>query len=225
MSASGGAKPYRFSLASGAARRATLNSIGAITGTPTAASTANFTVKVTDASQPTAQFSLQAFSIVVHPAAVANVVVANGASGIVTDYPLSPTGNVAPLFTLGRANKLSAPSGVAFGPTGRLYVVNSAGNTVTEFAPGVASGDGPDVTISGANTGLANPTAIALDAAGRLYVTSQTSNTVSVFAAGATGNVAPIATLTGSGTGLSGPASATSPPPETCGSPTPATTH
>ena len=211
VGATGGTKPYRFALASGTLPAGlTLNAAtGAITGTPTAVTTANFTVKVTDASQPTAQFADQALSIVVHRMAVPNVLVANGASGTVTDYPLSPTGNVAPLFTLGRGNKLSAPSGVAVDTTGRIYVVNSADDTVREFAPGVDSGSGPDVTISGANTGLSNPTAIALDAAGRIYVTSQTGNTISVFAAGASGNAAPIATIAGAGTGLSGPASAT----------------
>jgi sugar lactone lactonase YvrE len=211
VSASGGAKPYRFSLASGVLPAGlTLNgATGAITGTPTAAATASFTVKATDASQPTAQFALQTLSIVVRPPVVPSVLVANGGSGTVTDYPLSPTGNVAPLFTLGHGNRLSGPSGVAVDSTGRVYVVNSGGNTVSEFAPGVTSAAGPDVTIAGSNTGLSNPTGIALDAAGRIYVTSQSSATVSVFAAGADGNAAPIATISGTNTGLSGPASAT----------------
>jgi sugar lactone lactonase YvrE len=211
VGASGGIKPYRFSLASGALPGGlTLNSAtGAITGTPTAAATASFTVKVTDASQPTAQLAVQALSIVVRVPVVPSVLVANGGSGTVTDYPLSPTGNVAPLFTLGQGNKLSGPSGVAVDTTGRVYVVNSANSTISEFAPGVTSSAGADVTITGSNTGLSNPTGIALDAAGRIYVTSQTSATVSVFAASANGNAAPIATISGTNTGLSGPASAT----------------
>ena len=211
VGASGGARPYRFSLASGALPVGlTLNAAtGAITGTPAAAATATFTVKVTDASLPTAQFAVQALSIVVRPPVVPSVLVANGGSGTVTDYPLSPSGNVAPLFTLGQANMLSAPGGVAVDTTGRVYVVNSASSTISEFAPGVTSASAPDVTIAGSNTGLSNPTAIALDTAGRIYVTSQSSATVSVFAAGATGNAAPIATIAGTGTGLSGPASAT----------------
>jgi hypothetical protein len=170
VGASGGVRPYRFSLASGALPTGlTLNAAtGAITGAPSAAATASFTVKATDASQPTAQFALQALSIVVRPPVVPSVLVTNGASGTVTDYPLSPTGNVAPLFTLGQGNKLSAPSGVAVDTTGRVYVVNSASSTVSEFAPGVTSSSGPDVTIAGSNTGLSNPTAIALDAAGRI---------------------------------------------------------
>ncbi len=211
VGAGGGARPYHFSLASGAlpAGLALNATTGAVTGTPTAATTASFTVKVTDATLPTAQSAVQALTIVVRPPVVPSVVVANGASGTVTDHPLSPTGNVAPLFTLGRGNQLSAPGGVAVDPTGRVYVVNSGSATITEFAPGVTSSSGPDVTIAGSNTGLSNPTAIALDAAGRIYVTSQTSSTISVFAAGATGNAAPIATISGTNTGLAGPASAT----------------
>ena len=61
---------------------------------------------------------------------VPSVLVTNGGSGTVTDYPLSPTGNVAPLFALGAGNKLSGPSGVAVDATGRVYVVNSASNSV-----------------------------------------------------------------------------------------------
>ena len=211
VGAGGGAKPYHFSLAAGALPAGlTLNATtGAITGTPTAAATASFTVKVTDTSLPAAQSAAQALTIVVRPPVVPSVVVANGGSGTVTDYPISPTGNVAPLFTLGQGNKLSGPSGVAVDPTGRVYVANSANSTISEFAPGVTSSAGADVTITGSNTGLSNPTGIALDAAGRIYVTSQTSATVSVFAAGASGNAAPIATISGTNTGLSGPASAT----------------
>jgi sugar lactone lactonase YvrE len=211
VAAAGGATPYRFALASGAlpAGLALNPATGAITGTPTAATTAGFTVKVTDASQPKPQSAFQALTIVVHPAAIPSVLVANGGSGTVTDHPLSPTGDVAPLFTLGPANKLSAPSGVAVDTSGRVYVVNSGSDSIREFAPGVSSSSGPDVTISGSNTGLSNPTAITLDRAGRIYVTSQSANTVSVFASGASGNVAPIATLSGSNTGLSGSAAAT----------------
>ncbi len=211
VGAGGGVRPYRFSLASGALPAGlTLDSAtGAITGTPTAPATASFTVKVTDATQPTSQFALQALSIVVAPPTLPSVLVANGGSGTVTDYPLGAKGNVAPLFTLGQGNRLSAPSGVAVDTTGRVYVVNSSGNSISEFAPGVTSSAGPDVTISGSNTGLSNPAAIALDAVGRIYVTSQTTDTITVFGAGARGNAAPVASISGSSTGLSGPASAT----------------
>jgi sugar lactone lactonase YvrE len=211
VAAGGGAKPYRFSLSSGALPAGlTLNATtGAVTGTPTAATTASFAVKVTDTSPPTAQSAVQALTIVVRAPVVPSVVVANGGSGAVTDYPLSPTGNVAPLFKLGAGNKLSGPGGVAVDTTGRVYVLNSSNSTISEFAPGVTSASGPAVTIGGSNTGLNNPAGIALDAAGRIYVTSQAAASISVFAAGANGNVAPIATISGPSTGLSGPASAT----------------
>jgi sugar lactone lactonase YvrE len=211
LGAAGGAPPYSWSLATGKLPAGlTLNpSTGAITGTPTTAGTFSFTVKVTDVSQPAAQFATQSLAITVHPPVLPSVFATNGGAGTLTDYALSDNGNVAPLLTLGQPSKLVGPSGVAVDTTGRVYVVSSGANSVSEFAPGASATSTPDRTIAGSNTGLTNPTAIALDGAGRIYVISQTSATVSVFAAGATGNVAPIATIAGSSTGLYGPASAT----------------
>jgi sugar lactone lactonase YvrE len=211
LAATGGAPPYTWSLAAGTLPSGlTLNpSTGAITGSPTTAGTSSFTVKVSDVSQPTAQFATEALSIAVHPPVLPSVFTANGGSGTVTDYALTDNGNVAPLLTLGQGNKLLAPSGVAVDTTGRLYVVNAGANSVSVFPAGASSSSSPDRTIAGSSTGLANPAAIALDGAGRIYVVSQSGNSISVFAANANGNVAPVATIAGSSTGLYGPTSAT----------------
>jgi sugar lactone lactonase YvrE len=211
LTATGGAPPYSWSLTAGKLPSGlTLNpSTGAITGTPTSAGTSSFTVKVTDVSQPAAQFATESLNITVHPPVLPSVFTTNGGSGTVTDYALSDNGNVAPLITLGQGNKLLGPSGVAVDTTGRVYVVNSGANSVSEFPAGASATSMPDRTIAGSSTGLNGPTAIALDGAGRIYVVSQTSGTISVFAAGANGNTSPVATITGSSTGLYGPTSAT----------------
>jgi sugar lactone lactonase YvrE len=211
LAASGGAPPYTWSLATGKLPSGlTLNpATGAITGTPSAAGTASFTVKVTDVSQPAAQFATEPLSITIHPPVLPSVFTTNGGGGTVTDYALSDNGNVAPLLTLGQGNKLLGPSGVAVDTTGRVYVVNSSADSVSVFGPGPSATSTPDRTIAGADTGLDNPTAIALDGSGRIYVVSQSSGTVSVFAAGASGDAAPVATIAGSSTGLYGPTSAT----------------
>ena len=210
--ASGGAAPYRWSLDSGTLPAGlSLNaSTGAITGTPTAVGTSSLTVKVTDVSQPRAQSVTQALTIVVRPPVVPSVFVTNGASGGVTDYALTSTGNAAPLLTLGRGNALLAPTGVAVDPDGRLYVANSGNDSISVFAPYASATSKPDV-ISGSATGLNAPSAITLDSAGRIYVTEQSAARVLVFAAGATGNVARMrkAPISGADTGLTGPASAT----------------
>jgi sugar lactone lactonase YvrE len=211
LGATGGAAPYHWALSSGRlpAGLALNSSTGAITGTPTAVQTSSFTVKVTDVSQPSAQSTTQVLSIDVRRPVVASVYTANGASGTVTDYALSPLGNVSPLLTFGSANKLNAPGGVAVDPTGRLYVVNTGANSISEFPPGASATAMPDVTVSGSATGLTGPGSIALDSTGRIYVTSRSAASVSVFAAGATGNAAPIATISGPHTALNGPAAAT----------------
>ena len=72
VSVTGGVPPYQFSLASGSGPLPTglnpLGSNGAITGTPTAAGTFDFTVQVADSETPAAT-ATQAFSIVITPVA------------------------------------------------------------------------------------------------------------------------------------------------------------
>jgi sugar lactone lactonase YvrE len=211
LGATGGARPYHWSLSAGSlpAGLSLNSSTGAITGAPTTPQTSNFTVKVTDASKPTAQSTTQALSIDVRRPVLPSVYTVNGASGTVTDYALTPLGNASPLLTLGPANRLNAPSGVAVDPMGRLYVVNGGANSVSEFAPGATATAPPDVTISGAATGLASPSSIALDSTGKIYVTSRSAASISVFATGTAGNTAPTATISGPHTALNAPAAAT----------------
>jgi hypothetical protein len=206
LTGGGGYGPYSWAVASGSLPAGLrLNSTtGAITGTPSAAGTTSFTVRLTDQSLPTAQTASATISIIIDPAIVPAVYVANGANGTVTSYAIGGSGNLPPLTTFGRTGfGLNAPAGLTIAPSGRVYVANSGNDSVTAYAPGAAA---PFVTnISGSSTGLQGPSAATLDAGGRLYVADQPANTITVYAPGATGNATPIATITGPDTGISGP--------------------
>ena len=82
---------------------------------------------------------------------------------------------------------LNDPAALAVNSAETLYVANSGGNTVSEFAPGATSAS---VTLAG----LDGPDALVFDSSGNLYVANGTGNTVSKFAPGAT---TPTATLSG----------------------------
>jgi hypothetical protein len=67
LAASGGTPPYTWSLISGALPAGlSLSSSGVISGTPTAAGTATFTVKATDSTTPTPQTASQPLSITIN---------------------------------------------------------------------------------------------------------------------------------------------------------------
>jgi len=121
--------------------------------------------------------------------------VANENSATITIYATNPTGNEAPLTTIGGAlTGLTAPTGVALDSSGRIYVSN--GNTALVFAAYPAGGnEAPLATISGALTGLSTPQGITVDFAGRIYLANNGSNVLVFPAYPASGNEAPIATI------------------------------
>jgi hypothetical protein len=77
--------------------------------------------------------------------------------------------------------------------------VNTATNTITEYASGANADAAPIATLAGAATGLRGPQALVFDAAGELLVTNEFAGTVTEYAAGARGNAAPVRTITGLG--------------------------
>src|SRR2546425_954487 len=132
-----------------------------------------------------------------------------GAPASVTIYPAGATGNATPTATIaGSSTGLSAPTGIAVDPAGRLYVTNIMGNnnSITVYAVGATGNAAPSAAITGSNTSLRNPDGIAVDAAGQLYVTDANGPSITVYSAGATGNATPVATIAGSNTGLTSPA-------------------
>jgi sugar lactone lactonase YvrE len=207
LTAGGGYGPYTWALASGSLPAGLrLNpTTGVISGTPTAAGTTSFSVRVTDQSLPTPQIATATISITIAPAVTPAVYVANGGNGTVTSYGLGSTGNATPLTTFPRLTfGINGPTGITIAPSGRVYVANGGGNSVTQYAPGPA---GPPAApaLAGPATGLQTPAAVTLDATGDLYVANQAANTVTVYAPGANGNAAPFATIGGPDTGLASP--------------------
>lgn len=127
----------------------------------------------------------------------------------VTAYPVGSKGDVAPIAL---TTDMAAPSGIARDASGRIYVTNSATNTVTVY-PANASGNVPPLAvIGGSKTRLSSPAAIALDASGKIYVANsaeKSKDSITVYPPLATGtgilNEAPVATIAGSNTLLDNP--------------------
>ncbi|MDZ7577798.1 MAG: fibronectin type III domain-containing protein [Candidatus Nanopelagicales bacterium] len=118
-----------------------------------------------------------------------------------------PDGNTPPDKTLtGAATGLNAPMGVAFDASGRMYVTNYGGDSVTVYSADWATGDtAPVKTLAGDATGLNEPGGVAFDASGRMYVPNE-GDSVTVYSADwADGDTAPDKTLTGDATGLKAP--------------------
>lgn len=91
---------------------------------------------------------------------------------------------------------------------GRLYVVNTNGNSACSFSANTAGDQAPTTALGGAATTLANPFHLAADRARNiLYVSNSGNNSVLIFdnASQITGDVAPSRTLQGANTLLNGP--------------------
>ncbi len=179
---------------------------GVIVGTPTAAGTSTFTVKVADATKTaTAQLS-----ITVHPQVQAAVYVVNGGNSAVHSFALGATGNAAPLTTLaGAATGLNGTTAVTIAPDGHVYVASANNQSIREYGYGATGNVAPSAVIAGPSTGLASPQALTIDGQGRLYVANSAANSITVYAAGATGDAKPVATISGPHTGLNGPTALT----------------
>ena len=132
------------------------------------------------------------------------IFVANGYD--VTAYPVGATGDVTPIaLTTDMAN----PNGIARDSAGRIYVANSATNTISVYAANASGNASPIAVIGGSNTRLADPIGIALDATDKIYVLNASTSSVTVYAPlNGVGvlNEAPIAAIGGSKTQLLSPA-------------------
>ena len=138
LAATGGTAPYTWTVAAGSALPAglTLSSAGVISGTPTTAETANFTVLVTDSATP-AGTATKALSITVNVAGAALSItttspLAAGTVGTVySPVTLAASGGTAPYtWTLAAGSPL-LPAGLTLSPAG----VISGTPTTAETAP------------------------------------------------------------------------------------------
>ncbi|HYB89647.1 MAG TPA: SBBP repeat-containing protein [Candidatus Binataceae bacterium] len=124
----------------------------------------------------------------------------------VTAYPIGSSGDVPPIAV---TTDMIAPSGIARDASGRIYVTNSATNTITIYAANASGNVAPVAVIGGSSTRLANPTGIALDTRGKIYVANGANNSIVIYPPldAGTGilNEAPAAIIAGSNTQLDGP--------------------
>ena len=68
---------------------------------------------------------------------------------------------------------MADPTGIARDAEGRIYVSNSATNTITIYAANANGNVPPIAVIGGSNARLVNPTAIALDVSEKIYVLNE----------------------------------------------------
>lgn len=131
----------------------------------------------------------------------------------ITAYPAGSHGDVSPIAI---DSDMSSPRGLARDSIGRLYVANSATNTVTVYAAGANGNVPPLAVIGGPETRLTPPAGIALDASDNIYVLNYyelnyaSSPAITVYgplANNATGflDTAPLAVIAGSRTLLRTP--------------------
>lgn len=225
--ASGGTRPYTFSVTKGSTLPAglALSSAGVLSGTPSAAGTSSFTVSVRDAARP-ASVATETLTITVR---VTTLLVSNGSgpggAGSVSGYADPPTGcggtpvvcDPSPFpFISGPATNLLAAEGLAQDPAGDLYVASfspSGRPAVDEYPPGATGNTAPIAVLSGPATGLGFSQGMAIDPSGtHLYVVNQTSVITeydlpftSCAGSPPTCNDAPVATLSGPSTQLKSP--------------------
>jgi sugar lactone lactonase YvrE len=88
---------------------------------------------------------------------------------------LSPTGNVLATPT---ASNLVGAQGIAVATNGNVWVANTAGNSLVNFA---VSGGSVTGAASYTNNGIAAPNALAFDASGNVFVSNLNGNSVSAF--------------------------------------------
>ena len=116
------------------------------------------------------------------------------------------SGDAQPIATIaGPHTGLAGPASATVTNTGNLWVANSAGRSLTEYAA-LSSGDAtPIATVSGPGTFLANPVAIGQDQNGNLLVADLAARAILRFSSTARGSAAPLGMIAGADTTLQFP--------------------
>ena len=124
---------------------------GVISGTPTQTGTSSFTVKVTDATKPTAMTATANLSITVNPNVQAAVYVTEGGYSAVQSFPLGSSGNVKPTTSItGDATGLDATTAAVIDPvSGTLYVASAGNQEIAEYPYGATGNVAPSSVITG----------------------------------------------------------------------------
>ncbi|HLL54699.1 MAG TPA: putative Ig domain-containing protein, partial [Myxococcaceae bacterium] len=159
LAATGGRAPYTFTITGGALPNGlTLSTSGAITGTPTSAGVASFTVQVTDAngSSATSALSLGVYA----PPSVSTSALADGYVGSAYNSSVSVTGGKAPFSWTHTSGVV--PPGLAMDTSGN---VTGTPTTPGAFPFTVRVTDGNGITAS---------RQVSLEILGQLSVTTAT---------------------------------------------------
>lgn len=133
VQATGGVTPYSFSISAGALPAGvTLNAgTGVISGTPTAAGTASFTVRVSDAETP-AQTASQALTLlVINALTITTVTVPNAQIGTAYTASIGITGGVPPYTCSILSGAL--PAGLAVSTSGSTCVISGTPTQAGSF--------------------------------------------------------------------------------------------
>ena len=139
-----GAKTFSISAGDLPAGLALNTSSGAITGTPTAAGTANFTVMVVDSSTPQ-QSDTQTLTIdIVSPLAITTAVLPGTSLGAAYDQTIVASGGTAP-YTFSITSG-SLPAGLAISAGGRITGTATASATTQTFTVRIADSSSPQLT-------------------------------------------------------------------------------
>jgi hypothetical protein len=162
---------------------------GGPTPTPTPSPTHTATATPSPTPSSAAPTSTPTASAACALPATGNLYVADTFANLVTVYPASSTGNVAPTRTIA----INDPQAITVDASGNLYVYANSPVQIVEYAAGTST---IVRTIAGSATGLGSGYGIAVDGTGEIFVTNTSAGTISVFAAGASGNVAPTRTIT-----------------------------
>lgn len=147
----GGAGTLTFSVSAGSLPAGlTLSSSGAISGTPTGPNgTANFTVKVTDASTVAPQSATQALSITINlpaPPSITTTSLPAGVEGTAYNQTVAATGGLAPLtFTTSAGN---LPPGLTMSSAGAITGTPTGPNGTSNFTVRVTDSSNPAQTAT-----------------------------------------------------------------------------
>jgi uncharacterized protein YhjY with autotransporter beta-barrel domain len=190
--ASGGAAPYTYTIVSGSLPAGiTLAANGTLSGTPTANSTFNFTVKATDSSTGTGPFNKTSGTLTLTIAApTINYAPTNPLPATVgTAYSrslASATGGTAPYtYTIAAG---SLPAGITLASNGTLSGTPTAGGTFnfTVTATDSSGGTGPFSATSGALTLTVNAPTVVVSPTTLPNPTAATAYSQNVTASGGT---------------------------------------
>jgi hypothetical protein len=180
LSAAGGTTPYKWSITSGSLNAGlTLSSAGSISGTPTAAGTASFTVQVTDSSSP-ALTSTQTFSLVVasntSTLSITSTSLADGQVGSSYSATATATGGTTPYSW--SVSTGSLPTGLTLAASTGTISGSPTGTGTSSFTLKVTDSGSPaqtasqalTIVISAAASGTALTACGVLSNAGATYV-------------------------------------------------------